>query len=157
VIIIFNDKIYSMNSFEGADFLKKKYDLHNAPEVEAAVERTEKRGELKSEKPHDFFNNIKKIFQHDTEVVPAKTSKFNSPEKLIQNYLDRFSEILERQDEMARLRGIDALKHYIHQHNIIKLDEIPESYWELQKRIAKEEGHGDLEINENLKKNYIIF
>jgi len=53
-------------SMENPDFLKKKYDLHNAPEVEAAAKRTEAR---------------------TGEKVPQ------NPEARIQNYLDRLERL----------------------------------------------------------------
>ncbi|MDP2676103.1 MAG: hypothetical protein Q8O83_00225 [bacterium] len=52
---------------ENPDFLKKKYDLHNAPEVESAAKRTE---------------------QHTGEKVPQ------NPEAQIQNYLDRLERLV---------------------------------------------------------------
>lgn len=114
-----------MGNLENPNFLKKKYDLHNAPEVEAASKRTEK---------------------STGEKVPQ------NPEKRIQNYLDRFKEIIERKEPAKRERGIEALKKVLHDKFIIKEDEIPESYFETQRRIAREQGHGDIEISEESRK-----
>ena len=55
-----------MQRFENPNFLKKKYDLHNAPETEAAAERAEKR---------------------TGEQVPQ------NPEARIQNYLNRLERL----------------------------------------------------------------
>src|SRR3989338_1652970 len=100
---------------ENPDFLKQKYDLHNAPEVEAAAKRAEKR-------------------------VGEKVSQ--SPAERIQNYLDRFKEIIERKEPAKRERGIEALKQVLHDKFVIKFEEIPEGYYENQRRIAREQGHG---------------
>lgn len=109
---------------DNPDFLKKKYDLHNAPEVESATRRTEARtGEKLSE----------------------------DPEARIQNYLDRFKEIIEREDPEKRERGIDAIKHVLHDKFVIKPEDIPEAYFDTQRRIAREQGHGDIEITEEMK------
>jgi hypothetical protein len=97
--------------------LKKKYNLNNAPEVTAAADRTEARtGEGVPRAPHDR----------------------------IQNYLNRFREIIDRdeQDPENREIGINAIKHILHEKNVIKPDQIPESYWETQKRIVRERGQG---------------
>ena len=104
---------------ESPNFLKKKYELHNAPEVERAAERTEKRtGEKVAQKPAER----------------------------IQNYLDRFKEIIERQDPEKQERGIRALKEVLYDKFIIKPEDISESYWQNLKRIARERGQGaDLE------------
>ena len=113
-----------MGNLENPNFLKKKYDLHNAPEVEAAAKRTEKRTGEKN---------------------------LQNPEALIQNYLDRFTEIVERKEPAKRERGIETLKRVLHNTFIIKPAEIPGSYFEGQKRLAREQGHGDIEISDELR------
>ena len=86
---------------ENPKFLKDKYDLHNAPEVEAAAKRKELRtGE--------------KVGQE--------------PGARIQNYLDRFGEILGREDEDRRGGGIEAIKRLLHRKFVIKPEDIPEGY-----------------------------
>ena len=106
------------------DFLKEKYNLHNAPEVGAAAKRTEER---------------------TGEKVPQ------NPKDQIQNYLDRFTEIIERKEPGKRERGIEAIKRVIDDKYIIKPEEIPESYYENQRRIAREQGHGDVEITDEAR------
>ncbi len=107
------------------DFLKKKYELQKSPEVEKAAERTETR---------------------TGEELP------NDPATRIANYLSRFHEITDREDEESRTRGMDALKEVLHKKFVITAEEIPDSYFELQKRIAREQGHGDLEITPGVRK-----
>lgn len=70
--------------------LKKKYNLNNAPEVAAAADRTEAR---------------------TGEVVPR------APHDRIQNYLNRFREIIDRdeQDPENREIGINAIKHILYE------------------------------------------
>jgi hypothetical protein len=91
---------------ESPDFLKNKYDLHNAPEVEAAARRAETRG----------------------EKVPQ------DPEARIQNYLDRFKEIIERKNPEERERGIEALKKAMFNKFVTKIDEVSDNYLEKQLR-----------------------
>jgi hypothetical protein len=64
-----------MEGSKNPEFLQGKYDLQKAPETKAAAERTEFR---------------------TGEKVPE------NPESLIQNYLDRFNDILERTDPEKR-------------------------------------------------------
>ncbi|MDP3999154.1 MAG: hypothetical protein Q8P76_00995 [bacterium] len=109
---------------KGPDFLKKKYDLHKAPETETAAKRTEKR---------------------TNEKVPQ------APEARIQNYLNRFKEIIDRKDPEKRERGLEAIKKVLYDKFVIQENEIPESYFELQKRIAREQGHGEIEISKEQK------
>ena len=105
-------------------FLKEKYDLHNSPEVESAAERTEIRTD---------------------EKVPQ------NPADRIQNYLDRFTEILERKDPDKREHGIEALKRLIYSKFVITPEEIPEGYFENQRRLAREQGHGDIEVTRDMR------
>ena len=109
---------------ENTKFLKEKYNLHTAPEVEKAAKRTEKR---------------------TGEKVPQ------DPTFQIQNYLNRFKEIIERNDPDKRERGMGALKQILHDKFVIKSEEIPEGYFENQKRIAREQGHGEVEITDEMR------
>lgn len=111
-------------SIENPNFLKKKYGLHKSPEVESAADRTEARS---------------------GEKMPQ------NPAERIQNYLDRFKEITERTDPAKRERGMQALKQVLHDRFIIKPEEIPEAYFENQRRLAREQGHGDIEITEEAR------
>ena len=106
---------------ENPNFLKQKYNLHNTPEVESAAKRTEARS---------------------CEKVSQK------PDAQIQNYLDRFKEVIEREDESGKEQGITALKKILHNNLVIKEDNIPQSYFINQQRLAREQGHGDIEIGE---------
>ena len=109
---------------ENPEFLKKKYNtLHTSPEVESAAHRSE-------------FRTGEKIPQ--------------SPEKRIQNYLDRFSEILNREDQMGREQGIKALKKILHKELLIKEEHIPFDYFlDQEQHIAEQLGHGRPEATED--------
>ena len=52
----------------------------------------------------------------------------NEPEKRIENYLKRFTDILEREDEEKKERGIGAIKRLLHKKYIIKEENISEEY-----------------------------
>jgi len=108
---------------ENPNFLKNKYNLHNAPETEAAVKRAEARTRLRKDSDGQAG-----------EKVPQ------NPEARIQNYLDRFKEILEREDPRERERGIEALKQVLHKKFVIKPENIPQSHYNLQGEIAVREG-----------------
>ena len=109
---------------ENPNFLKQKYDLHNAPEVETAAKRAETRS---------------------GEKVPQ------NPADRIQNYLDRFKEITDRKDPDKLEHGIDALKRLLHNKFVIKPEEIPAAYFDSIKRKHREEGHGDIEIPDDYR------
>ncbi|MEK7120585.1 MAG: hypothetical protein AAB840_00655 [Patescibacteria group bacterium] len=97
----------------GAPLLKDKYALHKAPEVKLASDRTQaKTGERVSQNPLDQ----------------------------ITNYLGRIDEILDREDPAQREHGIDALKRVLHGEFVIKPNDVPENYFDNQRRLARERG-----------------
>lgn len=121
----------SLEKGPGPDFLKQKYDLHNSPEVDSASSRTEHR---------------------TGEKVPQDT------DSQIQNYLDRISEYFDRVKEMEgkespekQQRYADKFKKILHDKFVIKIEEIPEAYFENQQRLARELGHGDIEITDEMR------
>jgi len=97
--------------------LKGKYDLHKQPEVDVAARRT---------------------FAHTGEKV------LQDPMARIQNYLNRFHEITDREDPGEREHGLDAVKRLLYSRYVIKPDEIPEGYFDNQRRLARELGPGEL-------------
>lgn len=112
------------------NFLKKKYNnLHTAPEVQKAAERTE-------------FRTGEKVSEN--------------PEERIGNYLNRFKEILDRPDPEKRAMGIEALKRVLHKQLIIKDEHIPLEYFlEQERTIAEQQGHGRPEPTDNWKESKI--
>lgn len=107
------------------NFLKNKYGLHNSEEVKQQSSRTEIR---------------------TGEKVPQ------NPADQIENYLARFHEIVDRKNGEDKEMGMQALKKVLHDKFIIKEEEVPESYFDNQKRIAREQGHGDIEVTNEMKK-----
>lgn len=105
--------------------LKNKYGLHKSEEVEKAARQTER---IRGEK------------------VPQ------NPAVRIQNYLDRIQNVinplsLEAHPNFNRKeRNINILKSSLYQKSIIRPTQIPESYFEHQRVIAREQGLGDIEI-----------
>lgn len=106
------------NSEVSNQLLKKKYDLHKSPEVESSAQRT--LGRIGESVPQD-------------------------PLARIENYLNRFREITDREDPAKREHGIEALKRLILPKFVTTFEDIPESYWVSQERIIRERGQqGDL-------------
>lgn len=100
--------------------LKNKYELHKSKEVKTAAQRTERR-------------------------TGEKTSQ--DPLSRIQNYLNRFHDILNQENSDRRKHGLDLIKGFFHRKYIVKPNEISEGYFENQRRLAREQGHGDIQID----------
>ena len=97
----------------GNKFLKDRFDLHKSDEVEKATSKTRR---LSGEK------------------IPQ------NPEYTIQSYINRLNGVLHPEDETQKERNLTLLKNTLHEKFILKEEDIPESYWELQRRIASERG-----------------
>lgn len=104
--------------------LKNKYKLHDSPEAKTAALRTQ---------------------QRTGERVPQ------NPLDRIQNYLNRFHEIIDQKDSKRGEHGLELIKGRFHAKYVIKPDEIPEAYFDNQRRLAREQGHGDIEIDPRAK------
>ena len=109
------------------NFLKQKFDgLHISPEVESATKRKE---------------------------VREGSKKITKPTEKIEAHLDRLDEIFSTEDNNKRKFRINFLKDKLHDKFIIKPEDIPESYYDQQRRIVRQEGHGDVEITPNMRKD----
>jgi hypothetical protein len=102
----------------------KNPELQTSPEVQRAVEREE---------------------QKMGEKVP------NDPAERIEAYMDRLENIFLNPDERKRDRNLEMFRDKIYDALIIKRENFPDSYFELQKRIARERGQAVEEIPENVR------
>jgi hypothetical protein len=98
---------------QGNKFLKNRFELHTTDEVVRATEKTTRMS---------------------GEKVPQK------PEYTIQAYIERLNGVLHPEDESQKDRNIEMIKRSLHEQCIIQSEDIPDSYWELQRRIAQERG-----------------
>ncbi|MDP3901595.1 MAG: hypothetical protein Q8Q37_01295, partial [bacterium] len=102
----------------------KNPELQTSPEVQRAVEREE---------------------QKTGEKVP------NDPAERIEAYMDRLENIFLNPDERKRDRNLEMFRDKIYDALIIKRENFPDSYFELQKRIARERGQAVEEIPDNVR------
>jgi hypothetical protein len=102
----------------------KSPELQTSPEVNRAVVREER---------------------HTGEKMP------NDPSDRIEAYMDRLENVFLNPDEKKRERNLDMFRDKIYDAFIIKKENFPESYFELQKRIARERGQAVEEIPENVR------
>ncbi|PCH92286.1 hypothetical protein COB80_00155 [Candidatus Kaiserbacteria bacterium] len=98
---------------KGFEFLQGKYKLNKTEESQSAARRSRIAGESLSQKPTDE----------------------------IENYLNRFGEILTSSNPG---RSLDAFKKILYKKLIIQ--DVPESYFTLQQKLARELGHGDVAV-----------
>ena len=79
----------------------------------------------------------------------------NDPNERIEAYMERLENIFLNPDERVRERNLEMLRDKIYNAFIIKRENVPESYFELQKRIARERGQSIDEIPRDMKERMI--
>jgi hypothetical protein len=79
----------------------------------------------------------------------------NNPNERIEAYMDRLENVFLNPDERVRERNLDMFQDKIYDAFIIKRNQVPESYFELQKRIARERGQTVEEIPADMREQII--
>jgi hypothetical protein len=109
--------------------LQLKYpDLQQSEEVQEAVEKEERLS---------------------GETIP------NNPNERIEAYTDRLENIFLNKDERVRARNIEMLREPIYDAFITKRENVPESYFALQQRVARERGQPVDEIPPDMREQMI--
>lgn len=88
---------------------------------------------------------------HMEEVVMHTASKSDTPVEKIEKYLSRLESVHDKAIENSH--KLEVLKKFYYDKYVIK--ELPDSYIELQKRMARERGYGDLEVTEGIKRELL--
>ena len=98
----------------------------------------------------DFLNKLYSNMHMEKSIMHT-ARKSDTPEEKISRYLDRLERIHNRaKDDKHKM---DILKEYYYKKYIIQ--ELPESYVNLQKSIFRGEGHGNLQVTTDIKKRYL--
>lgn len=113
-------------------FLHEKYgELQQSEEIKSAVKRKKAVGER----------------------VP------NVPEAKIKAYLERFDEILNTEKAGKREYGVNLVKNAILDLAVPlrqkSPEDLPENFFDLDKKIAREQGHGDVEITAEMQEQIL--
>jgi len=106
----------------GEQFLHQKDSkLHTSTPVEHEKTRKELKGEETSQKPADKIADFMAVLEH------THTGHRDDP------------------------RVAERIKDYYHKEHVIEAENIPESYYANQQRLAREQGHGDIEITHQMR------
>ena len=89
------------------------------------------------------------------ERLTGQTGIVQDRSERISAYLERLEKIFLNEDTEKRKRNIALLRPLIHKNILIKKEVFPDSYFEYQKKLAKERGLGDVSFNEEEKKKEI--
>ena len=122
------------------EFLKKKYpSFHTDPEVDKVAER------LKRGADH-FIDPIRNALQ------PQINRMLQDPSIRIQNYLNDLKESLDAKNP-RRGEKLQRIKQILHDNFVIKPKDFSEGFFTLQQRIAREQGHGNIEITPEMRED----
>ena len=100
---------------------------------------------MKYNNGEDFLNKLYREMHMSNEVI-HKAGPSDTPEEKIRKYISR----LEHVHELSRKseHSLELLKKFYYDKYLIK--ELPESYINLQKEIAREEGYGDISVSNEM-------
>ena len=105
---------------------------------------------MKYKNGEDFLNHLNKNM-HMEDIVMHTANPSNTPEEKIGKYLER----LEKSHNTAKEteHKMNILKQLYYNKYVIKT--LPESYMNLQKKIAHEEGYGNISITKVMKQEML--
>lgn len=101
------------------------------------------------QKSPEVFDAVEKRTRLTGEKIP------NTAEAHLDAYMKRLESVFLNPDERVRGRNIEMLRPKIHEAFVINRGDVPESYFELQQRIAHERGQRVETIPENVRKQMI--
>ena len=105
---------------------------------------------MKYKNGEEFLNSLYNNM-HMEDAVMHTAEKSDSPTEKISKYLER----LERTHDIAKdnPHKMEVFKKFYYEKYVIK--ELPESYINLQKKIARERGYGDVTVTDEMKEEML--
>ena len=105
---------------------------------------------MKYKNGEEFLNRLYSNM-HMEEVVMHTASKSDTPVEKIGKYLSRLERVHDKAIESSH--KLEVLKKFYYDNYVIK--ELPDSYIELQKRMARERGFGNITVTEEMKEELL--
>jgi len=101
------------------------------------------------QKSEEVQDAVEKQERLNDETLP------NDPTERIEAYINRLENIFLNPDERVRERNLEMMRPYIYDSFIIKPEQVPESYFELQQRVARERGQTIETISPEMREQMI--
>ena len=86
---------------------------------------------------------------------PRALPELKKPEHQIAFWLIKLEERLKNSDQVVRNKDLESLRRFYRRNHIIKNKDVPESYFEAQRRIMREQGHGDVPFTLDMREERI--
>ena len=96
-----------------------------------------------------FIDRLYRDLYLSDEVLHHSTGNKTDKYRNIKEYLEMLESLHKRASTSNNRK--EMLKQLYHKKYVIKREDIPESYYEHQKRIALERGLGNIKIDKNIK------
>ncbi len=100
-----------------------------------------------------WIDIIAKLYKdlHMSKGAMHGVSESDKKRDKILNYFERLEEVHQKVSESKRENDLKLLKQFYYNLYIIKREDIPDSYFEHEKKIMRERGYGDIEITKDRK------
>ena len=105
---------------------------------------------MKYNNGEDFLNKLYREMHMSNEVM-HKAGPNDTPEEKIRKYISRLEHVHELSKKSKH--SLELLKKFYYDKYLIK--KLPESYIDLQKKIAREEGYGDISVSNEMKEKML--
>lgn len=105
---------------------------------------------MKYNNGEDFLNKLYREMHMSNEVM-HKAGPSDTPEEKIRKYISRLEHVHELSKKSKH--SLELLKKFYYDKYLIK--KLPESYIDLQKKIAREEGYGDISVSNEMKEKML--
>ena len=104
-----------------------------------------------------WIDIISKLYKnlHMSESAMHGMSESDKKRDRILNYFERLEKVHQRVSKSKREEDLKLLKNFYYNLYVIKPEDIPDSYFEHEKRIMRERGYGNIEITPERKQNLI--
>ena len=104
-----------------------------------------------------WIDIIAKLYKnlHMSESAMHGMSESDKKRDRILNYFERLEKVHQRVSKSKREEDLKLLKNFYYNLYVIKPEDIPDSYFEHEKRIMRERGYGNIEITPERKQNLI--
>lgn len=95
------------------------------------------------------------VLRADRQRPPDTRKLANEPTPRLDAFVSRLERIFLNLDPVKRARNIETLRPLIHNALVITRENVPEEYFELQRRVAREQGHGEITITHEMRERMI--
>jgi phage protein U len=105
----------------------------------------------------DFLHKIDPAFHKSlrTSNITKRIHKTNKPVDQIAYWLSLLERVSKNSNIDEKLKTIEKIRDLYHIRYIIIKDEVPESYFHGQRRLARNQGHGDVQITDGRREELV--